>query len=294
MQWTTSRWPIPAIVGVLAVTLPVSEVSAHTETDYVAVPAGSTVTVTFAPEHGCGDSPTIELRVQAPVEGAFAHEVGGWTSSATPDGAGHTVLRWDGGSTPADEEGAFPVEFTVPDAVGSLLAFPTVQRCDNGEELAWIGTAPGDELPAPQLLVLAAGSAPAATIDEVPAGVPGRDLLAALLGAESGDEAAAPPPPAGATSTTLPAAATVAPGTTAAPSSTAAPTTAATAGTAATPATSAASTTGAPGTAPVTTDASDGGSSTGLVVAVIVIVVAVIGGGTAILLARRRPRPEQP
>ena len=96
--------------------------------------------MTFQPEHGCGDSPTVGVRVQAPVADAAAGEVDGWTATATPDGAGNTVLEWTGGCLPADEAGAFPVELTVPDAVGTLLAFPAVQRCANGEELAWIGT----------------------------------------------------------------------------------------------------------------------------------------------------------
>ena len=133
------------------------------------------------------------MRVQAPVAGAQAGSVDGWTATATPDGAGNTVLEWTGGSLPADEAGAFPVEFTVPDAVGTLLAFPAVQRCANGDELAWIGTAPGDEFPAPQVLVLAAGSEPAATLDDVPADAPGRELLVALAaGAAPDDNIAAP------------------------------------------------------------------------------------------------------
>jgi periplasmic copper chaperone A len=180
---STTRIPIIAgavLAGILAVVVPSASASAHTETDFVAVPAAATATVTFEPEHGCGESPTVEVRIQAPVLGAVAEDVAGWTATATPDGSGNTVLRWTGGSTPADEAGAFPVEFTVPDTPGVLLAFPAVQTCEDGQELAWIGTTPGDEFPAPSLLVLPAGAEPAATIDDVPADAPGRDQLVAL------------------------------------------------------------------------------------------------------------------
>ena len=65
--------------------------------------------------------------VRAPVAGAIAETVDGWTATSTPDGAGFTVLEWSGGMLPVDETGAFPVEFVVPDTVGELLVFPAVQ-----------------------------------------------------------------------------------------------------------------------------------------------------------------------
>lgn len=256
---------------------PAATLSAHTEASAVAVPAGSEATVTFAPEHGCGDSPTVGVSIQAPVPDARAGEVDGWTATATPDSAGNTVLTWSGGSVPAAEAGAFPVELIVPDAVGTLLAFPAVQRCANGAELAWIGTVPGDEFPAPQVLVLAAGSEPAATLDDVPLDAPGRDLLVALSEGAAPDDAPAP-------ATTPPIATTVAP-TTAAPT-----TTAVTATTAPTPASSAPAST-APATtaaAPTTTAGGDGdgSSSAGWIIGIIAAVVVI--GATAVVYARRR------
>ncbi len=125
---------------------------AHTDTDVVAVPAGSTATVTFRPQHGCEGSPTITVAVRAPVPGAVAEEVEGWSASSTPEGDGFTVLEWVGGVLPADEAGAFPVEFVVPDAVGELLVFPAVQGCENGGELPWISGDPAAEFPAPRVL----------------------------------------------------------------------------------------------------------------------------------------------
>ena len=154
---------------------------AHTDTDVVAVPAGSTATVTFRPQHGCEGSPTITVAVRAPVPGAVAEEVEGWSASSTPEGDEFTVLEWVGGVLPADEAGAFPVEFVVPDAVGELLVFPAVQGCENGGELPWISGDPAAEFPAPRVLILAAGSEPAETIDDVPADAPGRDQLTSIV-----------------------------------------------------------------------------------------------------------------
>ncbi len=179
------------LIAAVAAIAPATMASAHTETDVVAVPAGSTATVTFEPEHGCGDSPTVDMKVQAPVAGAIALDKVGWKASSTLDANGTTVLEWSGGSQPAHEPGAFQVRFTVPDKVGTLLAFPAVQTCANDEQEAWIETDLGAEQPAPQLLVLAAGSQPAATIDDVPADAAGRDQLVALAAAEDGENATA-------------------------------------------------------------------------------------------------------
>jgi uncharacterized protein YcnI len=251
------RLVIALAAGLVVVVAPATVTSAHTETDFVAVPAGSTATVTFEPEHGCGDSPTIDLRVQSPVAGATAVERDGWSASSTPTADGTTVLEWSGGSQPADERGAFEVRFPVPDAVGTLLVFPAVQSCENGEQEAWIETGPDAESPAPQLLVLAAGTTPAATLDDVPADAPGRDLLAAALSGETADDDGGAAP-----ATSEPA--TTAPATTAAAGATT---------------TTAASTT--------TTSNGGGGSSTGWIIA-IVIAAVVVGGSVVALVLRQR------
>lgn len=163
--------------------------SAHTESDLVAVPAGEEVTVTLKPTHGCSGSPTVEVRIRADVDDAVAVAVPGWTTSQEPDGSGRTVASWRDGVLPADEAGAFPIEFVVPDRPGELLLFPSVQRCEDGSELAWISGDPTSEYPAPRLLVLPAGSESAASIDEVPADAPGREQLVEIVDV---DNAAAP------------------------------------------------------------------------------------------------------
>lgn len=121
------------------------------------------------------------------------------------------MLEWTGGVLPADQVGAFPVTFTAPDTVGELLTFPSIQECENGEVLTWISGDPADEYPAPRILVLPPGSAPATTIDEVPADAPGRDQLTAIVDVDN---------PNAPLTTTTTAAPTTTTATTAAPSTT--------------------------------------------------------------------------
>ena len=179
------RTLLAVVVAVVAsVTVPLvgpGGAGAHTESDLVAVPAGSEATVTLKPTHGCAGSPTVKVRIRAEVPGATAGPVDGWTATATPDGEGRTVLEWTGGSLPADATGAFPVHFTAPDAPGELLLFPAIQTCANGEDYAWIQGDPNGEYPAPRLLILPADARPAATFDDVPPDAPGRDQLVAIV-----------------------------------------------------------------------------------------------------------------
>lgn len=103
---------------------------AHTEPDFVAIPAGELATVTLRPTHGCGTSPTVMVAVRAPVEDAVAGELQGWTVSTAADSSANTILTWSGGLLPADQPGAF---LTAPSTVRELLLFPAVQTCHNGD-----------------------------------------------------------------------------------------------------------------------------------------------------------------
>jgi uncharacterized protein YcnI len=178
----------PLLVPVVAVLLTAAPSGAHTDSDTVAVPAGGEATVTFRPTHGCAGAPTIEVSVRAPVEGATAGAVEGWQQSAEPDGEGNTILKWTGGVLADDQAGAFPITFVAPDAVGELLTFPAVQMCEGDKELAWIDGDPEGEYPAPRLLILAAGSESAATIDDVAADAPGRDQLGDIVDVDNPTE----------------------------------------------------------------------------------------------------------
>ncbi len=232
--------------------------AAHTESDVVAVPAGGAATVTLAPTHGCDASPTVEVSVRAPVAGAAATPVEGWTESSSPDGDG-TILRWTGGVLAADATGAFPVTFTAPGEPGRLLTFPAIQICEDGEELAWISGDPDGDYPAPRLLVLPAGSVPASTVDDVPPDAPGREQLTEIVDIDNPNAEPAP-------STTS--------------SSTTAPTNTTTSTTANDDAAAPADPT------PVPTEDDDGGSS---LLVPLVVVAVLAAAGTAYMVLRRKP-----
>ena len=260
-----------------------SSASAHTDTDLVAVPAGEDATVTFRPQHGCGDSPTIAVSVRVPVPGAEAEDVDGWSVSTTQDDQGRSVVEWTGGSLPPDQAGAFPIEFVAPDSVGELLTFPAVQTCANGEELAWISGDPATEFPAPRLLILAPGSEPAATIDDVPLDAPGREQITAVIDVDNPAATTQPSAPTSAAPAPI-APATTAPATTAAPATTG-------------PATTGPATTGPASTVTgdttlgldtSTSDAETDDGSTSTVWIVVGVIAFIAIAVTAILVARRR------
>jgi periplasmic copper chaperone A len=268
-----------AVIALTVVGGGAGRAAAHTESEYAAVPAGDEITVNFAPTHGCSGSPTTSVSVRVPAPGATAGDADGFASSAEADGD-RTILRWTGGLLPADQEGEFPITFTVPDAVGELLLFPTVQTCEVGE-VAWIDGDPEGEHPAVRMLVLAAGSEPAHTIDDVPADAPGRELLGAIVDVDNpatGGTTVAP-------DTTAPTATTAAEPTTSAVTTAPSVTTssAATADPTAAPTTDDAATT----TTAVTTDSDDDDSNAAAIV-VVAVVLAIGLGAAAVLLRRRR------
>jgi uncharacterized protein YcnI len=184
------------VASVLAVgTAPAS---AHTDSDVVAVAGGTQATVSFEPAHGCGSSPTVGVSIRVPVRGATPGEVPGWTATAVDDEDG-AVLEWRGGVLPSDQPGRFPVTLPVPDEPGQLLLLPSIQTCEDGQELAWLDPSPTGQRPAPRLLILAPGSPPAATIDQVPANAPGRDQLIEIVDGDAADARGAGGTPPGST-----------------------------------------------------------------------------------------------
>lgn len=279
-----------------AIALFPSVAAAHTGADVVGVASGDEAVVTLRPTHGCGDSPTVRVRIRAPFPDATAEEVPGWTASATPDGNGNTVLEWSGGSLPSPETGAFPVEFDVTAEPGTLLLFPAVQQCENGEELAWIDGDPAGERPAPRVLVLPIGSEAAATIDDVPADAPGREQLVEIVDVDNGDATTTTTP-----TDTTPVTITPTPSTDASSTEDSTTTLAPTGQTDAPGETTQPPLVAPPPEstdAPAATDATgrdDGGNdgNPGGVIALVVSVLVIVGGGFVIARRQRGARPPQ-
>ncbi len=145
-----------ALAACTAVTLMASGVSyAHVEADPIAVEAGKSATVGFAPAHGCDGSPTTSLafKVPASVTDATPVDKAGWKSEAK-DG----VVTFSGGSLGAtvDTE-RFEITFTAPTAAGPIY-FPVVQTCVKGQN-NWIDLPNADgseaEFAAPSIMVTA-------------------------------------------------------------------------------------------------------------------------------------------
>ncbi|MSV48737.1 MAG: DUF1775 domain-containing protein [Actinobacteria bacterium] len=109
--------------------------SAHVEPSPSEVQAGSTQTVAFTVEHGCGESPLTQVEMQLPA-GLTAVSVPetpqGWTGTVTD-----SVVTFQGGPQPAHEEIEFAIQATFPDAAGTMLGFPTIETCEQGT-VEWI------------------------------------------------------------------------------------------------------------------------------------------------------------
>ena len=148
---------------VVGVWMLAGQASAHVETAPASVAAGSTDTITFNVEHGCGDSATVKLEMKLAdgVTDAKPAAIDGWTSS---EAAG--VITWTGGPQPHDQPLDVPVEMTFPDTPGATLLFPLVQTCEQGET-RWVdppkpdGSEPED--PAPLVALTASGAGDAST-----------------------------------------------------------------------------------------------------------------------------------
>jgi uncharacterized protein YcnI len=118
-----------------------------------AVPADDgSATVSFTFDHGCADSPTTALAVRTP-EGASVRSTTqpeGWTSEVAEG-----RVDWAGPPIADHEPARFTMTLTLTAQPGETVAFPTVQRCVQGEE-AWIDLDPASSNPAPSLVATTA------------------------------------------------------------------------------------------------------------------------------------------
>lgn len=151
--------------------------SAHVSPDRSEVPAGSYTDVMLGTGHGCDGSPTTMMEVQIPEEilNVTPHVVPGWTVEVTTEtldapaegSHGEQITERDAVVTWTAEPGQeladgfkmqFGLNFSVPDAAGTTLYFPTIQTCAEGST-DWIEIA-GDgeeepESPAPAVQIVA-------------------------------------------------------------------------------------------------------------------------------------------
>ena len=151
--------------------------SAHATLEQSEAPTESTYKGVMRIGDGCGEEPTLKVRIQIP-EGVIAVKPmpkAGWTLEivkgayaktydyyGTPLSEGVKELIWTGElSNDYYDEFVFRGRLTADLAVGSTVYFPTVQECANGAE-RWIeipaeGQNPDDlEGPAPAVKLIEA------------------------------------------------------------------------------------------------------------------------------------------
>lgn len=147
---------IGAAVSLLAAPL----ASAHVVLQNWAAYAGYQEYVTLAVPHGCGASPTTEVRVKIPdgITIVVPEDKPGWTTRvvkrklpAPIGGEGGTKISevvdeivWSGGSLATDRLGLFTMLARMPDAAGTVIYFKTIQTCATGET-RWVDTIPAGE-----------------------------------------------------------------------------------------------------------------------------------------------------
>jgi uncharacterized protein YcnI len=135
-------------------------VSAHVVMEKWEAYAGYQSFITLAVPHGCGLSPTTEVRMKVPdgIDIIVPEPKPGWTLDITmrkldkpmPGEGGRQVtevvdeISWKGGNLAANHLGRFNVLARMPDKPGKVMFFKTIQKCAQGEE-KWVDTIPDGE-----------------------------------------------------------------------------------------------------------------------------------------------------
>lgn len=129
--------------------------SAHVIMEKWEAYAGYQSFLTLVVPHGCGASPTTEVRIKVPdgVGNIVAEPVAGWTlditkrklDKPTPGEGGRMVtevvdeISWKGGNLATNHLGKFNMLALMPNKPGSVLFFKTIQKCAEGET-RWVDT----------------------------------------------------------------------------------------------------------------------------------------------------------
>ena len=147
------RFLIASAASLTALVALAGPAAAHAEANATAEAAGRTG-VTVSLTHGCDGNPTTGLRVSLPAGATAVKGIDsdGWISSVTT-----SEISWIGGSLPATKAGGFAFSLVITQPPGSTVVLPTIQRCANNSEIAWIEKNTGNHSesghPAPQFAV---------------------------------------------------------------------------------------------------------------------------------------------
>jgi uncharacterized protein YcnI len=128
-------------------------------TDPEAIP-GVTHAALFQVGHGCGESPTVALRIEIPdgVKALSAVPEEGWTMRIAQQGGRIGSVTWSGGYLPPTMRAGFGILLQLPEKPATFY-FPAVQTCKKGEnrwtEIPVAGSAARKlNFPAPSLSVV--------------------------------------------------------------------------------------------------------------------------------------------
>ncbi len=138
---------------------------AHVEIDPAEAKANTPTEVEVVVEHGCGTSPIAKVVTRLPPEAADVSASGpdGWTVSIVGN-----VVTWDGAAKPVAENLRLGLVFTPRAAAGTVLGFPTIESCPNGQDVRWIEDVPDSDSesvkPLPRVAIVAGAAAPAAAL----------------------------------------------------------------------------------------------------------------------------------
>ena len=144
--------------GALCVLISMPDANAHLVIENFKGRAGYNEFLNLMVPHGCGSQPTTQIRMKVPESVAlFAPEQkAGWETEVVmrkldePIRRGPTVITevfdeviWRG-NLPANQLGVFKFLARMPNAVGSIVAFRTIQTCGD-EEVRWVDVIEEDQ-----------------------------------------------------------------------------------------------------------------------------------------------------
>ncbi|MFP5310395.1 MAG: DUF1775 domain-containing protein [Actinomycetes bacterium] len=169
MRRRTHRTCTTALLTAALLLLTALPAFAHATFEPAEVDLGATVDVSLLIPNERGDVRTVRVETLVPV-GWLVETCGsptGWTCAATERPDGSTVLDWGVDGPDAEQDAPFELTLVVPTDAPAVVAFPTVQTYEDGEESTWVDE--GEPSPAPTLAVRGgAAPAPEPTPDPTP------------------------------------------------------------------------------------------------------------------------------